>query len=211
MDLVFFGMQGSGKGTQGKLIADRHGLQVFETGAELRKLASEDSELGKKVKEIIEAGHLVSNEVVMEIIENFTKTIPEGKSVLFDGIPRKMVQKETFDALMKKLGREFTGVLINISEEIALKRLTTRRICGKCKAVYPADYEGDSCKECGGELITRADDNVEAIQTRLDAYGNETLPVIEKYKEEGKMLEVNGEGKIEEVDKLLEETLQGTI
>ena len=208
MDLVFFGMQGSGKGTQGKLIAQRHGLKVFETGAELRKLASEDSELGKKVKEIIEAGHLVSNEVVMEIIENFTDTIPEGKSVLFDGIPRKMEQKETFDALMNRIGREFTGVEIKISEETAMKRLTTRRICGSCKEVYAASHETDNCEKCNGELITRADDNTDSIKTRLEAFSNETLPVINKYKEEGKMLEVNGEGSIEEVDTLLEETLK---
>lgn len=211
MDLVFFGMQGSGKGTQGKLIAERHGLQVFETGAELRKLASEDSELGQKVKEIIEAGHLVPNEVVMEIIENFANTIPEGKSVLFDGIPRKMEQAETFNTLMGKLGREFMGVLIKISEEVALKRLTTRRICGECKAVYPAKYDQDSCEKCGGELVTRADDNVDSIKTRLEAYSGETLPVIQKYMEEGKMLEIDGEGTIEEVDALLEKTLKEII
>lgn len=211
MDLVFFGMQGSGKGTQGKLIAERHGLQVFETGAELRKLAQEDSELGRKVKEIIEAGHLVSNEVVMEIIENFAKNIPEGTNVLFDGIPRKMEQKETFDALMEKLGRDFMGVLIKISEDTAMKRLTTRRICEGCKAVYPAVYEGNSCEKCGGNLITRSDDNADSIKTRLEAYSNETLPVIEKYLADGKMLEVNGEGSIEEVDKILEETLEGKI
>ncbi|MBU1018352.1 MAG: nucleoside monophosphate kinase [Patescibacteria group bacterium] len=207
MDLVFFGMQGSGKGTQGKLIAERHNLKVFETGAELRKLASEDSGLGEKVKEIIEAGHLVSNEIVMEIIENFAENIPEGESVIFDGIPRKMEQAESFNALMEKLGREFMGVLIKISEKTALKRLTTRRICSKCKEVYPADYKEKSCEKCGGELITRSDDNADSIKNRLTAYQNETLPVIEKYKSEGKMIEINGEGSVEEVDTLLENSL----
>ena len=90
-----FGIQGSGKGTQSKILKDYYDMAYFETGAELRKLAQEDSELGKKVKSIIEAGHLVDNDVVMEIVENFMKSVPEGKGVIFDGIPRKMEQKET--------------------------------------------------------------------------------------------------------------------
>jgi len=207
MDFVLFGMQGSGKGTQGKLIAERHNLLTFETGAELRKLAQEESDLGKKVKSIIEAGHLVSNEVVMEIIEDFMNKLPAGTTVLFDGIPRKMEQAESFDTLMQKLGREFIGVLIEISESAALQRLTTRRICEKCKEVYPAKYEGTTCKKCGGKLITRKDDNADAIQTRLTAYSEETLPVIEKYLQEGKMIKINGEQSIEEVDAELESAL----
>ncbi|MFA6528191.1 MAG: nucleoside monophosphate kinase [Candidatus Gracilibacteria bacterium] len=211
MDIILFGMQGSGKGTQGKIFAERHGIQVFETGAELRKLASENSPLGKKVKEIIEAGHLVSNEIVMEIIENFMKTIKPGITVLFDGIPRKTDQAETFDALMKKLGRDFIGVLIEISEESAMKRLTTRRICGKCKEVYPVQYKKDSCEKCGGELITRKDDNASAIATRLKAFQEETMPVIKKYQSENKMISVNGDQSIENVDKDLESSLASLL
>ncbi len=211
MDLVLFGMQGSGKGTQGKLIAERHNLKTFETGAELRKLAQEDSPLGKKVKSIIETGRLVENEVVMEIIENFMKSIEKDDFVLFDGLPRKMEQAETFDALMKKLGRVFTGVLIEISEEVAMKRLTTRRICEKCKEVFPATHKENTCTKCGGGLITRNDDNVEAITVRLQAYRNETLPVIQKYEREGKMIKINGEQTIENVDKDFETALKNIL
>lgn len=210
MDLVLFGIQGSGKGTQGKFIADKFGFETFETGAELRKLAKEESELGRKVKEIIETGHLVPNDVVMEIIENFMKKLPSGKKVLFDGIPRKMEQKKSFDLLMNKLGHQFLGILIHISKEEALRRLTTRRLCEKCKSVYPTSYESDKC-ECGGQLVTRADDNPESIKVRLDAYENETTPVIENYKKEGKMVEINGEQKIEEVTKETFEKLAGKI
>lgn len=210
MDLVLFGIQGSGKGTQGKFIAEKFGFETFETGAELRKLAKEESELGKKVKGIIEAGHLVPNEVVMEIIENFMNRLPSGKKVLFDGIPRKMAQKKSFDALMTKLGREFAGILIQISKEEALRRLTTRRLCEKCKSVYPASYESSVC-ECGGKLTTRADDNPESIKIRLNAYENETTPVIEVYKKEGRMIEINGEQKIGEVTKETFEKLAGKI
>lgn len=210
MDLVLFGIQGSGKGTQGKFIAEKFGYETFETGAELRKLAKEESELGKKVKEIIEAGRLVPNDIVMEIIENFMQHLTTGKKVMFDGIPRKMEQKKSFDSLMAKLGRGFSGILIRISKEEALRRLTTRRLCGKCKSVYPASYESDKC-ECGGKLVTRADDNPESIKVRLDAYENETTPVIEEYKKEEKMIEINGEQKIEEVTKETFEKLEGKI
>ncbi len=208
MDLVLFGMQGSGKGTQGKLISKEYNLQIFETGAALRKLAQEDSELGKKVKSIIEAGALVSNEIVMEIIEDFMANLPEGTNVLFDGIPRKMEQSETFDALMVKMGREFTGVLIEISEEVAMQRLTTRRICGNCKEVYPAKYTEEKCEKCGGELVVRKDDNADAIATRIHAYTNETMPVIDKYASEGKMIKINGAQDIENVDKELKEAIK---
>lgn len=200
MDLVFFGRQGSGKGTLGKFVAERYGLVTFVTGDELRKLASEESELGQKVKSIIDAGHLVSNEVVMEIIENFMKQLEPGKSVLFDGIPRKMEQAESFNALMEKLGREFKGVILEISNEIAIKRLTSRRMCANCKAIYPGYYKEEKCEECNGELVSRQDDsNMESIQNRLNAYENETVPVINMYKEQDKIIELNGEPSIEEV------------
>lgn len=202
-----FGIQGSGKGTQSKLLKDYYEMAYFETGAELRKLAQEDSELGHKVKNIIEAGHLVDNDVVMEIVENFMKSVPEGKSVIFDGIPRKMEQKETLDALLNEHGREFKVVILDLSEEQALDRLTKRRICSKCKEVYPAKYDKDECEKCGGKLITRTDDNAESIKVRLKAFTDETMPVVKKYEEEGKLIHVDGSGAIEEVDKLLHETL----
>lgn len=199
MDLVLFGMQGSGKGTQSKYIASHCNLVVFEAGAELRRLANEDSQLGHKVKSIIESGNLVPTEVVMEIIADFTNKLPEGKSALFDGIPRSEDQKEQFDELMQKEGRSFKGLLIEISEEEALNRLTTRRVCEDCKTGYPAFYEKEKCEACGGKLVTRKDDTPDAIRVRLDTFLEKTVPVIENYKNEGKMLIVNGEQKIEGV------------
>jgi adenylate kinase len=200
MDLVLFGRQGSGKGTQGKFLTERYGLMPFVTGDELRKLAATDSDLGRKVKSIIEAGHLVSNEIVMEIIENFMTNLEEGKAVLFDGIPRKLEQAKSFNALMEKLNRDYSGVIIEIGEEEAITRLTSRRMCAKCKAIYPAKYDQPSCAECGGDLEIRQDDaNMDAIRTRLDAYENETVPSINLYREMDKIIEINGEQDIDQV------------
>jgi adenylate kinase len=215
MDLVLFGIQGSGKGTLGVVVAKKHDFEVFETGSELRKLAQEDSVLGKKVKSIVEAGHLVPNEVVMDIIENFMKKLPAGKKVIFDGIPRKMEQAETFDALMEKEGRNFTGILIDVPEETAIRRLSSRRLCEKCKAVYPAVYKKDTCEKCGGKLITRTDDNPESIRTRVKAYFDETMPVIDRYKAAGRMIVMNGDLSMEdasvEILKVIDRELKGKL
>ncbi len=197
-------MQGSGKGTLGKTIAEKYNLEIFETGGELRKLSSQDSDLAKKVKSIIEAGKLVSNDVVMEIVENFLKTLPEKTSIVFDGIPRKVEQAQSLNALLNQNGRTYMGVLLEISEETALKRLSTRRICEVCKTVYPADYQKDTC-ECGRKLVTRTDDNPEAIKTRLQAFREETIPAMKLY--EDKLMKINGELSIEEVEKLAFATL----
>jgi len=205
MDLIFFGMQGAGKGTLGKQLSEKYGFQVFETGGELRKLSSEDSELGKKIKSIIEAGHLVSNEVVMEIVENFLDHLKPGVNVLFDGIPRKIEQANLLNALLEKHQRTYKALLIDIKKETALKRLTTRRICAKCKTVYPADYNGTVCASCDGELTTRSDDNADAIKTRLEAFENETVPAINLYNE--KLIKIDGEPTIDEVFQIAVKTL----
>lgn len=208
MDLILFGMQGAGKGTIGKSLAERYNLKIFETGGALRALSQEDSELARKVKSIIEAGHLVPNEVVMEIVEDFISKLPANTNVLFDGIPRKVEQAESLNALLKKNGRTYKAVILDIKEETALKRLTTRRICKVCKAVYPITYTADKCT-CGGELVTRSDDNADAIQTRLKAYRDETIPAIALYQEG--MIKIDGEPSIDEVQKLAFEALDKVL
>ncbi len=204
MDLIFFGMQGAGKGTLGKSIAAKYRLKIFETGGELRRLAAEDSELGRKIKEIIESGNLVSNEVVMEIVENFVENLEGDSPILFDGIPRSVEQAKTLNALLDKHGREYKGVLIEIAKETALARLTTRRVCSTCKTVYPASYTAEAC-ECGAELITRKDDNPEAIEKRLELFATETVPAIELYAD--RMVTLDGEPTIDEVQKEAETVL----
>jgi len=192
-------MQGAGKGTIGEALKEKYGMKSFEMGGELRKLAQESSDLGKRVKEIIEAGKLVSDEVVMEIVAHFIEGLGENVNVLFDGIPRKVDQAKMLMELLKKSDRRFTAVLVDIKKETALARLTTRRICGSCKAVYPATYKEDKCSKdgCTGTLVTRADDNASAIETRLNTYEEETVPAIEMFKEN--LIKIDGEPSIEEV------------
>lgn len=205
MDYILFGIQGAGKGTQAKFLAEKTGAQYFETGGELRRLSSEDSPLGKKIKSIIDAGHLVDNDVVMEIVENFLqKTVSEKGtegSIIFDGIPRNMHQSETLTALLNKYSRNFTGLYFELAREAAENRLLKRRICKSCKAVYPAMYDKPTCEKCNGELITRADDNAESIKTRIEIFYKETTPIVEKWRELGKMISINADQPIEAVTK----------
>ncbi|MBI5754705.1 nucleoside monophosphate kinase [Candidatus Peregrinibacteria bacterium] len=211
MDFILFGMQGSGKGTQGKILAEVYDMTIFETGAALRNLAKQSSDLGKRVKNIIESGHLVPNEVVMEIVEDCIKSIPQEKNILFDGIPRKKEQSDSLNALLSRLGRTSLGILIEISEKEGRRRLSSRRICEQCKAVYPIFYEKDTCEKCGGKLVTRSDDTPSGIQTRIEAYNNETVPVIEAYRAAGKLLVINGEQSIKNVTEELLLSLRGRL
>ena len=145
----------------------------------------------------------------MLILPDLTASlILSGESVVFDGIPRKIEQAESLNTLLEKHNRTYKAVLLEIAEETALKRLTTRRLCQTCKAVYTASYDKENC-ECGGELITRTDDTPDAIKTRIEAFKNETIPAMELYKD--KLITIDGEPTIEEVQKLAQEALDPVI
>jgi adenylate kinase len=200
MDIILFGMQGSGKGTQGKILAEKYGLKVFEMGGALRSIIASGSELGNKIKSTVETGNLVSDEIVMEVVENFLANEAKGLQVLFDGIPRTMNQAEKLLGLLSSHGRDAFALDIRISEKEAVERLTKRRICIDCKEVYPAFFKGGVCSACGGQLISRTDDsNLDSINQRLRNFEAETLPVIEFFYKKDRLIEVDGEQDIPDV------------
>ncbi len=201
-DIILFGMQGSGKGTQARILAEKFAYKIFETGGQLRKLASEDSPLGQKVKEITTAGKLVPNEIVMEIVENFLQNLPENETAIFDGIPRSESQRASLEAEFAKVGRRPLAVYISLTREEALTRLLGRKTCAGCGKIFGAKDNSaafEKCPVCGGELKIRADDTAEAIETRLDVYEKETVPAIEKYREENRLVEIDGTQSVAEV------------
>ena len=175
-DLILIGRQGSGKGTQGKLLAEKFGYKIFVTGDELRAIAKEDSELGREVKAITERGDLVSNEIVMAIVANFIQNLEEGVQVIYDGIPRSMDQRETLEAELKKAGRDFVALEIRLSTDEAFERLIKR-----------AELEG------------RADDNPESIRKRIDNFEKHTAPIIEHWNAQEKLISVDGNQSIDDV------------
>ena len=201
MDIILFGMQGSGKGTQGNILSEKYGLKAFEMGGELRQMIQSGSPLGKKIKDIVAVGNLVDDDTIMEVVENLLNSVDPDQHILFDGIPRTLKQSEKLLNLLTDHKRDAFALLIKISEEEAIKRLTQRRICEDCKGVYPPSYKSDECQHCGGKLVVRHDDNLDSIKKRLENYENETVPVIKNFYDRDHLIEVDGEQSIEKVTK----------
>lgn len=193
-------MQGSGKGTQGKILAEKYNLKVFEMGGALRAMIASGSELGLKIKGTVEAGNLVGDNIIMQVVEAFLAVQSSGDNLLFDGIPRTMHQSEKLLALLSAHGRDAFALHIKITEKEAVERLTKRRMCTQCKTIYPAFYEASSCEECGGELASRSDDsNLDSINKRLHNFKEETIPVIEGFFKRDHLIEVDGQQSIPDV------------
>ena len=186
MDLLLFGIQGSGKGTQAKKLAAEFGYDIFEAGGELRKIAAGGSSLGQTVKSYIDQGKLVPHEIIMQVVKEAIMKRSNTQKILFDGIPRDADQKRDFDRIMMEVGRDFRAVhlLLDLEEGV-------RRILGRAKV------EG------------RSDDaNEEVIRRRMATFTEKTLPVIEAYKVQGKVIELDGSGEVEEVYRKLKDTVR---
>jgi adenylate kinase len=197
-DLILVGKQGSGKGTQAKIIAKKFGFKIFETGAALRAIAKQDTDLGREVLDITSRGDLVSNDIVMRIVEDFLNNLKEDVPVIFDGIPRSEIQRESLEELLKKNSREFIVLEIKLSNQEALHRLIIRAKCDDCGNNFGS--EDDICPKCGSENISRRnDDNPDAIMNRLNNFDEYTLPLLDKWKESNKLLSVNGERDVSKV------------
>ena len=210
-DIILFGMQGSGKGTQARILAEKFGYKIFETGGQLRKLAAEDSSLGRKIAEITTAGKLVDNEIVMQIVANFLRNLGADESAIFDGIPRSESQRTSLESEFAKVERKPLAIYIKISRDEALTRLLGRKTCANCGKIFGAKDDSGKlaeCPVCGGELKIRADDTAEAIATRLDVYENETVPAIEKYRDEKRLIEVDGTQSVDAVTAEIAEKIE---
>ena len=190
MDLVIFGIQGSGKGTQAKKFAQEFGFEIFEAGGELRKIAASGSELGDTVKSYIDVGKLVPHEIIMQVVEEVVQDHGSDQRLLFDGIPRDREQQRDFDSIMGQVQRPFHCLHITLNPEEGVQRILKR-----------AKTEG------------RADDASEAtIRKRMNTFLEKTMPVIEAYKEQGKVIEVDGQGNIEEIyERIMEACRDGGI
>lgn len=205
MNLIVLGPQGSGKGTQAAFLAKEFDLEHVDMGAYLRRVAEQDTPLGKEVYRIqnVEKG-LVPSRILEKVLKIKIGGLPREKGIVFDGVPRKIEQMNYLDKLISETGREISAVVfINISDGSAIKRTSLRRVCKKCgaKLIMGKDVksENDACPKCGGEIFQREDDTPEGIKKRLEVFQKETLPVIENYRKRNLVLEIDGEGTIEEI------------
>jgi len=198
--ILLFGPPGSGKGTQADLIEKEFGYIKISTGDIIREEVKNKSEIGKKVKAIIDAGELVSDEIIIELVKNRLSKDDIKNGYILDGFPRTIIQAERLSEI--KVDKEI-AIYINVDEDKLISRLTSRLTCKKCGAIYnlnvnPPKKEG-ICDKCGGELYKRSDDNEETIKNRLKVYFDNTMPVINYYKIKGILNEVDGYGEINSV------------
>ncbi len=192
MNVIFLAVQGAGKGTFAKMLQDKYDYVHISTGDILRERALVDDEMGKKIKDMIDNGIFVPNDIIYDAIE-YKITQPEcQKGYILDGFPRNLEQAKGYDELLKKLGKEL-GVVINLTipEKLLKKRIIGRRICKNCGDIYNIYFEEfmpeveGVCDKCGGELYQRDDDNEESMNTRIKTYYEVTEPIIDYYKEKG--------------------------
>ena len=198
MRLILLGAPGAGKGTVSKLLTKMDGSVQISTGDILRGAVAAGTELGLKAKAAMNSGGLVSDDLIMGIMEERLQQPDCAKGFLLDGFPRTIPQAEALKGLLSKLGikLDFT-VEIDVPRDVILDRLTTRRTCSNssCQAIYntksnPTKVEG-VCDKCGSPTIQRADETVEAISKRLDTYDAMTAPLVGFYKKEGNLLTVS--------------------
>ena len=193
MNYVSIWIQWSWKGTQARLLAKKHGFKLFESGTALREIAKEDSPLGLEVKEIIEAGNHVSPEVIENIMKDILENKSDWNNVIFDGFVRNLWNKQTADSVLW----EYTVLLFELSKEKSIARLLWRMYNPKTGETFPSGVETDP--KTGDVLEKRADDNEEAIMKRINLYTDLALPLVEWYKEQWNLIEINADQAIEDV------------
>lgn len=205
MNLIILGPQGSGKGTQAKMLKEKFDLEYFEMGRILRDAAKENTSLGRLIGETINIkGVLVDNDTFRKVFFKKLGEIPKKKGILFEGVPRNEYQLGFFKRGPAEMDRKINAVIvINIPEKESIQRLSKRWVCEENEHVLimgkDIQSDKDRCPVCGGEIFQRIDDTPERIKTRLEIYQKETKPVIDYFRKKGNLIEIDGRPSIEEV------------
>ena len=204
--VLLMGPPGVGKGTQAKLLAEKFGFRHIATGDILREAVRKGTKLGKLAKSYMDKGQLVPDEVMLGLIDEVLAET--DADVILDGYPRTVVQAENLEPTLNRHGFVLKqAVFIDVPDDEIVRRLSARRICPKCGAVYnlltQPPKNDEICDNCGTKLIMRDDDRPEVIMTRLRVYRDQTKPVLDYYRSRGLLRIVSGEGNIEEVHQRL--------
>lgn len=209
--LIILGRQGAGKGTQCVRLSRHYVVPHISTGDMLRAAGREGTELGKMAKEIMDAGGLVSDEIMIGLVdERLLKPDADSRGFILDGFPRTVAQSEALDRITAE--KPINVVIdLDVPREIVLERLSSRRVCRDCGTNYTAQGDEPSpwiCDVCGGDVQQRADDTPEAVNRRLDLYESQTTPLIEYYSSRGALAVVNGVGHPDHVFKRLTDVIE---
>lgn len=207
MNLIIMGAPGAGKGTQAEIIAARENILAISTGQILRDAIAAGTELGVTANRYIENGNLVPDEIVISIVRDYLKSEACANGFILDGFPRSIAQAEE----LERMGVKIDAVLsIDVSDDRIVTRMSGRRVC-KCGASYHIEYKPSKvegiCDKCSSELTVRADDKAETVITRLHNYHVQTEPLLDFYKERGKLIRVEGQEMVEDTTKLVRKAL----
>ncbi|MDD1757772.1 MAG: adenylate kinase [Methanotrichaceae archaeon] len=203
MNIVLLGPPGSGKGTQAKMIADKYKVKHISTGDILRENVRNGTPLGKEAKKYMDAGKLVPDTVLIDIIKDRLAKPDVKNGWMLDGYPRTIPQAEAMEKIMPTLGQKLNVVLnIDVPDNELVERLSGRRMC-KCGTSYHIQFnppkEAGKCDVCHGDLYHRDDDKAEAIMKRLETYHNQTQPLIDYYSKKGIIANIKGSGDIQQI------------
>lgn len=212
MRLVFLGPPGVGKGTQARRLSQEYKWPQIATGDILREAVAQETPLGLRAKEYMDKGDLVPDEIVVGIVKERLAEPDAQEGFILDGFPRTVNQAQELEAELSSFGSGIDAVVyFKVSEKEILRRLTGRRICKSCGALYHIIYSPpateDKCDQCGGELYQRSDDSEDTVRRRMEVYLAQTAPLISYYRSRGILWEVNGEQNPDEVYKQLKEAL----
>ena len=204
MRIVMLGAPGSGKGTQAQRLQQDHQLPQVSTGDLLRRAVADKTPLGLKAKAAMDAGELVSDEIVLGMIKERLAKPDAKRGFILDGFPRNLAQADSLSAVLGELGLKIdAAVLMDVDFEILMKRLTGRRTCSKTGQVlniyFSTPAELEACRKAGGELLQRDDDNETTIRNRLQVYERQTAPLIDYYQKRGLLKKVEATGDVNDV------------
>lgn len=206
-NIIILGPQGSGKGSQAILLAEKFNFKHIETGKIFRKMAASKTPLGRKIYQIINnKGSLVSDDIVLKVFKKSVLAVDKKRGLLFDGFPRNLKQARGLDKIFKEINRELTHVIyMPIKKSTTIRRLSKRRTCEKCGKIFISGVNlkinQTTCPVCQGLIIQREDDKPKAIAKRLQIYHKQTKPMINFYKKKGIVVKVDGEPTIKQVFK----------
>ena len=211
MNVILFGPPGAGKGTQSDFITKSFNLHKVSTGDLLRNEVYKKTDIGNKIKSIMDKGIFVSNEIINDLIEKVLSTKKFYNRLIFDGYPRNLNQAKNLDLLTKKYNQKISCVLsLNVDKESIIKRVLGRQICTNCGLIFNKYFNPSTKKNhsCDPQFLNkRADDNKKTILDRFETYTNKTLPILDFYKEQNLLHQING---MAEIDQIFEE-IQGII
>lgn len=209
MRIILVGPPGAGKGTQAESIKKKYDIAHISTGDILRTNVKAGTELGKTAREYMDAGKLVPDDLIIAMVELRLQEPDTKNGFLLDGFPRTQRQAEALDELLERLGLSLDAVVeLDVSDDVVVKRLSSRRICKQCGEIYntltkPVGTEG-VCGICGGEVIRRDDDRESVIRRRLSVFHEQTAPLIEYYRNKGLLVTVDASGAKDSIVKRLE-------